>query len=146
MKLTDHEASLFQELTKDMDAAKASRFRARLLDKNVVVTFSDPKQQALVNAIYASLRARAKQGRTGVPVGPPPRTAQNSWTPRGDDVLLINAILNRYPERYRAQLRQELLRKDIWLTAKKDDPESQKLLDQLYERRQKRIEEAETRR
>jgi hypothetical protein len=135
------EQSLFDELTAGMPDDKAARVRAKFLDPGVVVAGTNEREQQLIDAIYASMRQRAPGNRSR-PLGPPAATTRNTWVPKGDDAILINSFLNRYPSQYRQRIRRDLLRTDMVLTAKPGDTEGQQILDQIYERRSKRVLEA----
>ena len=140
MAFNANEQSLFDELTAGMPSDKAARIRAKFFEPGVIVAGTNDREQELINAIYSSIHARAVASRgRGRPKGPPPATSQNTWIPKGDDLILINAFVNRYPEVYRARIKADLLRIDIRLSVKPGDQEGERILDQIYERRERRI-------
>jgi hypothetical protein len=141
MDLNAREEALFTQLTQGMPAEAAAKMRARLLDRYSVVLGNNDRERELIRAIYSSLEARYKTRIDGKPTGPGPRTERNSWKPNADDWTLINRLLAQAPPELRDRLRDDLLRTDVWLT-KKDNPEIQQLLDQIYARRRLRMKES----
>lgn len=142
MKFNVAEQTLFGELTKGMSTEKATRMLERLQDRSVTVFGSSVREQELIRAIYQSMDARERQALGGRPRGLPPRTEKNSWIPNTDDWVLINDLLNRLPTQGRDRIKDEILRTDSRLN-KRQDPEIQRLLDAIYERRALRMREAE---
>jgi hypothetical protein len=143
MELTHSEQEMIDDFLKPFPSEKAARLRAMFSRNDVTVASGDPERQKKINAIYAAISARRASQSRAAGYYRSPSPAQNSWVPNADEELLIQTLLNRAPAEYRRQLRERLLRTDQMVVAKKNDPQSQKLIDQIYQLRQKRMAEEE---
>lgn len=65
------------------------------------------------------------------------RAIAESRAPDAEEELLILAFLDGVPARHHASIRARLLRPDRRVSAQSTDVEGQKILDQIYARRQR---------